>query len=54
MLCVCHHTQFIEALSGFGDLSAASLKLPLEPLAQVQDTDDSSQQVTGHLQKKTI
>lgn len=43
-------TQFIEALSCLGDLSAAPLELTLEPLAQVQDTNDPPQQVAGHLE----
>lgn len=44
-------TEFVQALSSLGDLPAAPLELPLEPLAQVQDTNDPPQQVTGHLEQ---
>lgn len=42
-------TQLIEALGSFSDLSAASLQLPLQPFAQVQDANNPPQQVTRHL-----
>lgn len=44
-------TEFVQALSSLGDLPAAPLELPLEPLAQVQDTNDPPQQVTGYLKQ---
>lgn len=44
-------TELVEALSSLGDLPAAPLQLPLQPLAQVQDPNDPAQQVTGHLHK---
>lgn len=45
-------TKFIETLGSFGDLSTAPLKLSLQSLAQVQDTNDPPEQVTSHLQLK--
>ena len=42
-------TQLIEALGSLGDLPAPALQLALEPLAQVQDTDDPPQEVARHL-----
>lgn len=50
-------TKFVEALGSLGDFPAATLQLPLQPLAQVQDPNDPAQQVTGHLrntQKATV
>lgn len=45
-------TQFVEALSSLGDLPGAPLQLTLQSLAQVQDANDPSQEVTGHLGRR--
>lgn len=49
----CVLTELTEALRGLGNLPAAPLQLTLKSLAQVQDPNDSAQQVTGHLPRKS-